>query len=135
MMSLHEQLMAAVAAGKLDEARPLIQTGLDLNSRCDQGASVLYGAILHGNVSIVRLMLEYGADSNLIADEPAASIYTEKPHELATQCRFLMDWNKYDPIVKLLEQFGATDSDGHVDSLDNIEIEQRAREWQVRRSV
>jgi len=97
-MNLHESLMTAVAGDNLDEAKRLIQGGLDLNSRCDQGASVLFGAILGGNYSILLLMLEHGADPNLIAEEPAASIYTEKPYALAKQCRFLMDWGKYDRI-------------------------------------
>jgi hypothetical protein len=52
-------------------------------------------------------MLEHGADPNLQADEPAATIYTERPLDLALQARFLMNWDKYDPIVKLLERFGA----------------------------
>jgi ankyrin repeat protein len=129
-MNLHESLMTAVVAQNVDEVKRIIESGLDLNARCDQGASVLFGAILCGNAPIVLHMLEHGADPNLIADEPAASIYTEKPLNLARQCRFLMDWDKYDPIVRLLERFGATDIDGevHVDNLD--EIERRAKAWQ-----
>ena len=129
-MKLHEELMAAIASDKVDEAKLLIRSGIDLNSRCDQGASALYGAILLGNISIVHEMLNHGADPNLIADEPAVSIYTEKPLDLARQCRFLLDWDKYHPIVKLLEQFGATDFEGQV-PVDNSEIEGRARAWQA----
>ena len=136
MTDLHEQLMIAIVEEKLDELQRLIQSGLDLNARCDQGASALYGAILHGNTSIIRMMLEHGADPNFIADEPAASIYTEKPLELAMQARFLMDWDKYHPIVKLLEEFGATDSDGCVESSTDLNVsEQRAKEWQASKSA
>ena len=103
MVNLHEQLMAAIAEDNVDEVERLVQSGLNLNARCDQGASALYGAILCGNVSVIRLMLEHGADPNLLADEPAAFTYTEKPLDLAMQARFLMDWDKYHPIVKLLE--------------------------------
>jgi hypothetical protein len=46
---------------------------------------------------------------NQVAHEPAATSYAEKPLNPAGQARFLLDWDKYDPIVKLLEAFGATD--------------------------
>jgi hypothetical protein len=111
MLNLHEELCAAIAADQVEEAARLIRSGLDLNAPCIQGASALYPAILSGEASLVRLMLEHGADPNFAADEPGATIYTEKPLELAQQARVLMDWDKYDPIVKLLKEFGATDSD------------------------
>jgi hypothetical protein len=136
MMNLNEQLMTAIVEDNIGEVKRLIQSGLELNARCDQGASALFGAILQGNISIIQLMLECGADPNLIADEPAASIYTEKPLELAMQARFLMDWDKYHPIVKLLEEFGATDSDGCVESSEQLKVrESRAKEWQSSKSV
>src|SRR6185295_7013944 len=79
MIDVHEQLMTAVLENDVREVSRLIEKGIDLNYRCDQGASALFGAILQSNVSIIRLMLEHGADPNLVADEPASSIYTEKP--------------------------------------------------------
>jgi hypothetical protein len=133
-MNLHEELMEAIVADNGAEVTRLIQTGLDLNARCDQGASALFGAILHGNISILHLMLEHGADPNFMADEPASYIYADKPLDLALGCRFILAWDKYDPMVNLLAQFGATDSSGSVDSIENKEVEQRAREWQTRNS-
>ncbi|MDQ3816352.1 MAG: hypothetical protein M3362_01520 [Acidobacteriota bacterium] len=131
MANLHERLLTAIAESNLVEAERLVRSGVDLNVRCDQGASVLYAGILSGDASLVRLILERGADPNLLADEPAASIYTEKPLELAMQARFLMDWDKYHPIVSLLEEFGATDVDGRGESESDSEArERRAREWQ-----
>jgi ankyrin repeat protein len=88
---------------------------------------------LKGNLAIVRLLLEHGADPNFVADEPAATLYAEKPLELAMQARFLIDWDKYNPIVELLKTFGATDSEGQRESVDALEVrEQRARVWQAR---
>ena len=110
----------------------LIEKGIDLNYRCDQGASALFGAILQGNVSIIKLLLEHGADPNLVADEPTAIIYTEKPLDLAREARFLMDWDKYHPIVKLLEAYGATNDNGEAQN-DSKAVELRAREWQSRK--
>lgn len=131
MANLHDQLLTAIAESNLVEAERLIRSGVDLNVRCDQGAPVLYAGILSGNMSLVRLMLEHGADPNLLADEPAASIYAEKPLELAMQARFLMEWDKYHPIVRLLEEFGATDVDERIESESDFEArERRAREWQ-----
>ena len=130
MANLHEQLLTAIAGGNVDEGKRLVRSGLDLNVLCDQGASPLYSAILSGDMSLVQLMLERGADPNFLAGEPAASIYTEKPLVLAMQARFLLEWDKYHPIVKLLEKYGATDIDGQVESSDDLQIcERRAREW------
>jgi ankyrin repeat protein len=134
MIDVYEQFLTAVVESDVKEVRRLIEIGLELNKRCDQGASALFGAILHGDPISIRLMLEHGADPNLLADEPAASVYTEKPLALARQARFLMDWEKFHPIVKLLEEYGATDSDGQVESdLDSKTVEIRACEWQARK--
>ena len=135
MTDVYEQLLGAVVKDNVEDVQRLIETGIDLNSLCDQGASALYGAILCGNQRIIRLMLENGADPNLLADEPASSIYSEKPLDLALQASFLMDWDKYHPIVKLLESFGATDCDGRLESDDDSKArEVRAREWQARKA-
>ena len=129
MIDIYEQFITAVVENDVRQVTLLIESGLDLNYRCDQGTSALFGAVLGGNQIIIRLMLEHGADPNLLADEPAASIYTEKPLDLARQARFLMDWDQYHPIVKLLEAFGATNNEGEVEN-DSEAIELRAREWQ-----
>ena len=132
----HERLMTAVAEKNTADVQRLIENGIDLNVRVDQGASVLFGAILQGDEILIRLMLDYGADPNLVAHEPAATIYAEKPLNLARQARFLLDWDKYDPIVKLLEAFGATDIEGQVESNSDATLVQvRAREWQARKTA
>lgn len=109
MTDVHEELLAAIAEGDSEKATRLIRSGLDLNVPCEQGAPVLYPAILSGDVLLVRLMLEHGADPNFAADEPAATIYADNPLELAKQARFLMDKDKYHPVVTLLEEFGASE--------------------------
>lgn len=110
MTTLHKKLLDMIAEGETQKAMGLVRGGLDMNLPCDQGASVLYPAILLGNISLIRLMLEHGADPNFMADEPAATIYARKPLELARQAYFLIDQEKYYPVIKLLEEFGAIDS-------------------------
>jgi hypothetical protein len=127
-MPFSDQLMTAIANDNVEQARSLVSNGGDLNIRCDQGASLIYGAILKGNISIVRLLLENGADLNFVAYEPAATIYADRPLDLAKQCRFLVDWDRYNAIVTLLKQFGATETDRA--EITDAEIERRAREWQ-----
>ena len=129
MATEFEDLLAAINRGEISEAERLVDTGLDLNNPCDEGATPLYAAILNGHNTLVQLMLDRGADPNFVADEPAASMYTEKPLDLAMQARFLMDWEKFHPIVRTLIEYGATDFDGNTDSPDKWAlIRQRARE-------
>ena len=84
MIDVYEQFLTAVVESDVKEVRRLIENGLELNKRCDQGASALFGAILHGDPIIIRLMLEHGADPNLIADEPAYN------RLLCVQARYLV---------------------------------------------
>ena len=58
-------------------------------------------------------MFEHGADPNLVVDEPAETIDTEKPLDLERQAHFLIDWDLFHPIVKLLERYGTTDYESH----------------------
>ena len=124
--------MAAIHDDNIEKAISLVSGSHDLNTLCDQGASVIYGAILRGNLPMVQLLLEKGANPNLVAREPAASIYAERPLDLARQCRFLLDWDKYDPIVQLLKQFGACETNAA--TITDAEVERRARKWQSQAS-
>lgn len=119
MSKLHEEILQAIGDGQIEEAKRLTRKRIDLNVRCDQGTSVLFAAILSGDVSLVQLMLEHGADPNFVAEDPAATIYAEKPLELALGASFLLDRDKYQPIVELLIQFGATTSDESIPSAAN----------------
>jgi len=129
MGAKYDLLLAAINGGDVSEAERLIESGLDLNHPCDEGATPLYAAILNGHNTLVRQMLDRGADPNFVADEPAASMYTEKPLDLAMQARFLMDWDRFHPIVQILIECGATDFDGNTESSDQLAVmRQRARE-------
>ena len=135
-MESFDRFIAAVEQNNISEIEKLILDGFALNEPDEDGAPILYAAIMHGNLQIVRLLLERGANPNFLAEEPAATIYDEKPLNLAQGLRFIMDWDKYQPIAKLLVEFGATDSEERADfSEEDLKVaEQRAREWQATKS-
>ncbi len=129
-MQSFEDFYMAVESENLDEVEKLINDGFDLNMPDEEGATVIFYATLQGNIEIVKFLLENGANADFTADEPAASILTEKPLDLAQQLRFLTDWEKYHPIVKLLEKFGGTDFEGQTDVSEEKlnEIKERAKQ-------
>ncbi|MDX1963363.1 MAG: ankyrin repeat domain-containing protein [Pirellulales bacterium] len=136
MATEYKKLLDAINGGNVYEAERLIETGLDLNIPFDEGATPLYAAILNGHKKLVRMMLERGANPNFVASEPAASTYTEKPLDLAMQARFLMDWDRFHPIVETLIEYGATDFEGEVESPYDLAVrEQRARDHQRNNSA
>ncbi len=136
MATDYDKLLDAINCGDVTEAERLINSGLDLNNPCDQGAPPLYAAILNGHHALVQKMLDLGANPNYCADEPAASMYTEKPLDLAMQARFLMDWDRFHPIVRTLLEYGATDFDGRRETPDDLAArERRAREHQNDRTA
>ncbi len=114
-MQSFEKFYAAVEQENVSEVEKLINNGFDLNESDEEGATVLFSAILQGNIEIVRLILERGGNANFRANEPTATILTEKPLDLAQQLRLLINRGKYHPIVELLEQFGATDFEERTD--------------------
>jgi len=126
-------LLTAINQEDLLTATEILASRIDLNVPCEElhGAPVLFLAILKGNGSIVKLLLEHGADPNYRAEEPVASIYTAKPLDLARQLRMLMDWEKYDAVVTLLKEFGATYEDEQVESKEVLEKSKvEAKTWQ-----
>lgn len=127
-------LLKAVETGNLLEIRELVCSGLnvnyrlDIHSRCDDGASVLFGAVLYANLEVIRTLLELGADPNLQSIEPALTIYADTPLDVAIQARLLLDWEKYDAVVKLLIEYGAKGYD--VSPEREAVIRQEALNWQ-----
>lgn len=136
MKAEYDKLLAAINGGKIDDIQRLVDGGLDLNRPCDDGATCLYVAILNGDHALVRFLLDHGANPNFLADEPAASMYAPKPLELALQARFLMDWEKFDSIVKTLLESGATDFNGNTESPEKrAAVRQKAREHGLNKSA
>jgi hypothetical protein len=126
-------LMEAVGADDLGGIENAVRRGADLDARCDQGASLLYGACLGGNIDVVRLILDLGADPNLRAVSPGNEIYDATPLELTMGAQFLLDWEKYTPIYELLVERGARDSEDEIPNpAANVLRQQRALALQRR---
>ena len=116
MATAHHRLLAAIADNDVVSFDRLLTDDVDLDVPFDDGAPILFAAVLHGNEHFVLRLIQSGANPNFIAHEPACDTYAPKPLDLAMQARFLMDWDKFAPIVNLLQQNGATDSDGQQES-------------------
>jgi Ankyrin repeat len=133
-MNQYELLLKAVEEGNVEQIRALASSGLDINcrlninSRCDDGASILFSAVLQANVEVIRALLALGADPNFQASEPALSIYADTPLDVALQARNLMNWEKFDPIVHLLIDSGARGY--NIEPEKETLIRQRVLEWQ-----
>lgn len=124
-----QQLLDAVTALDRPRIRKLIESGVNVNARCDQGASVLYYACLTADTRLVKYLIDLGADVNLRAEGEAIEVYAPKPLDLVMQSMFLMDWTRYRPIFDLLLKYGATDFNDRVPTpLESRTMRERADE-------
>ncbi len=108
----HANLLAAIAADDVAAVERIAASNIDLNLPFDQGATVLFSAIVQGNADVVRVLLDHGADPNFAMTEESGEDHGTKPLDTALSARAELGWDTYDPIVSLLQAAGATDSDG-----------------------
>jgi ankyrin repeat protein len=131
MDELQAALIDAVEADSASAVRAAVAAGADVNARSYEGASVLYVACLRANPDVVRTLLDLGADPNLRSEPPSDEVFDRTPLDTVKGARFLMDWDRYDPIYELLVSRGATDTDGHVEeAADRATSRGRALLWQ-----
>ncbi|MFO0804581.1 MAG: serine/threonine-protein kinase [Gemmataceae bacterium] len=123
------RLLEAVTSGDRARIKQLVANGVNINARCDQGASVLFYACLSADVKLVKLLLELGADPNLTAEGEAIGVYAPKPLDLVMQAMVLMDWSRYKPLFELLLRHDATDWRGNEPTAGSVrELRERAEE-------
>lgn len=135
-MSTYEQLLSAIVAHDRDGIRQAIAAGANVNQRSDDGVPVLFVACLEGHIEVVQLLLDHGADPNLEATEPGQWEYAKTAVDLVLGAQFLVDWDRYTPILELLLARGATDSEGHVPATEQINNRRdEAMAWQCSRGT
>ena len=107
-----------IAEGKFEELENALTSGEDPNELYDKnpedneyGITPLFLATIKGDLQIVDLLIKFGANVNhqIPEDHMAHDVYAPNALSLASQARFLMDKEKFDPIVKTLIKNGAID--------------------------
>jgi hypothetical protein len=102
-----QALLDKMTEGHSDDLLAFLEAGGDANTLDPRwNCTIIFHAVFGGNLQSVKALVEAGANVNHPAADPAADILAATPTALAAQCRLMMDHNKYDPIVKLLEEHG-----------------------------
>jgi len=103
-------VIESIGEGKNDLLMSYLDSGGDANLIDKEwNCPIIFHAVLSGNLIAVQNLIDSGANVNQKAEEPGCDILSETVLSLAMQCRHLQDFNKFDPIVQLLEQHGAKD--------------------------
>jgi hypothetical protein len=131
----YRELLAAIADGREATLKSLVAGGLDLNVSLGDEPPPLFAAILAANRSVIDVLIDHGADVNFEPESPADCLYAPRPLDWAMQLRFLLDWDKYQPVAELLAGRGATDLDGFSELPDLDQVRERAREQQANRGI
>lgn len=62
-------LFNLVKEGDIENLKTLIDTGVDVNTKDDNGFTALHYAVYHDKIDIVRFLLEKDADVNIVAQQ------------------------------------------------------------------
>lgn len=62
-------LFNLVKEGDIENLKTLIDTGVDVNTKDDNGFTALHYAVYHNKIDIVRFLLEKDADVNIVAKQ------------------------------------------------------------------
>jgi len=75
----------------------------------EEGATLLFHAVLHAKEDHIRILIRHGCNVNYRINEALSAhfVLAQTPLSLAQQCAFLIDKDKYSPVVQLLIEAGA----------------------------
>ena len=91
-----QPLHDAVATGKLDCVKALVQAGADVSAR-DHDGMTAFGAIFYHNLDLIKYLIDKGADPNTIQDEhPAWTQLLSFPEGVAYLLAHGADVNAHD---------------------------------------
>lgn len=103
-------LIENITEGRNELLISYLQSGGNANTIDEKlNCPIIFYAVLAGNIKSVEALIQAGANVNQSALEPGCSILAETALSLAMQCSHLQGYEKFNPIVKLLEQHGAKD--------------------------
>ena len=105
---LGAKLIAAVKAGKVEEARRLLEEGADPNARDERGFTPLHLACARGNQELVELLLERGADPNAVGGAGVTPLHVAAYGGYRGAVEALLRWGA-DPSLR--ESSGMTPAD------------------------
>lgn len=109
-----QALLETMIEGHSDALLSFLDNGGDANTLDPRwNCSIIFHAVFGGNIKAVEALVKAGANVNHPAKDPASDILAATPTALAVQCRMMMDHDKYDPIVKLLEEHGGIEQAQH----------------------
>ena len=101
-------LIENVTEGRNELLVSFLQSGGDANAMdTEWNCPIIFHAVLVGNIKAVEALVQAGANVNQSALEPGCSILAESALSLAMQCSHLQSYEKFNPIVQLLEKHGA----------------------------
>ena len=109
-----QALLETMIEGHSDDLLSFLDTGGDANTLDPRwNCSIIFHAVFGGNIKAVEALVKAGANVNHPAKDPASDILAATPTALAVQCRMMIDYDKYDSIVKLLEDHGGIEQAQH----------------------
>jgi len=92
-------IIKAVLDGNSAEARRLLENGVDVNIRANNGTTALMAAASRGDMELVKLLIDYGADVNATCDRGATALIDAVHKDHKDVVRTLLA-SKADPNIK-----------------------------------
>jgi len=105
---LGAKLITAVKAGRVEEAKRLLEEGADPNARDERGFTPLHLACARGNQELVELLLERGADPNAVGGAGVTPLHVAAYGGHRSVAEALLRWGA-DPSLR--ESGGKTPAD------------------------
>ena len=99
----NREILELVQSENIEELRRYLASGGDANHiDIEWNCSLIFHAVLVGNLDAVEGLVKAGANVNFKAGEPGENILAETVLSLAMQLRHLKGFESFDPVAKYL---------------------------------